>query len=216
MNTPFILILAALAYLIGSVPFGLLISKAKGKDIRRLGSGNIGATNVLRCLGKPLGITCFVLDVLKGFLPAFLFPMLGNVGADFGILFGAAAILGHNFPIFLKFKGGKGVATSAGVLFGVAWQAVLIGLVIWAVVFKLSGYVSLGSIIASAVVAVIGWVLVPVAGYSPVVAGALTLLGILSIYRHRTNIQRLAAGTENRFRKKSKVEKSKVESPKKN
>ena len=100
---------ALLSYLIGSVPFGLIIGKTQGKDIRQMGSGNIGATNVLRCLGKPLGITCFILDVLKGFLPAFLFWRAAGVSPDFGILFGAAAIIGHNFPVFLKFKGGKGV-----------------------------------------------------------------------------------------------------------
>jgi len=189
MNTLQLLLLTLLAYLLGSVPFGLLLAKTRGKDIRKLGSGNIGATNVLRCMGKPLGITCFVLDVLKGFLPAFAFPIIGKIGADFpgiGILFGAAAILGHNFPIFLKFKGGKGVATSAGVLLGVAPLAVVIGLATWAVVFKLSGYVSLGSIIASLAVIITGWA----AGYSMATAIALTLLGALSIYRHRSNIQR--------------------------
>ncbi|MGE4488640.1 MAG: glycerol-3-phosphate 1-O-acyltransferase PlsY [Kiritimatiellales bacterium] len=194
------ILLTLAAYLIGSVPFGLLISKTQGKDIRSLGSGNIGATNVLRCLGKPLGITCFVLDVLKGFLPALFFPMIGNSGADTGILFGAAAILGHNFPVFLKFKGGKGVATSAGVLFGVAPLAVVIGLVVWVTVFKISGYVSLGSIVAAVVVVIAGWTL----GYGTVTAIALTLLGALSIYRHRSNIQRLIKGEENKFERKKK------------
>jgi glycerol-3-phosphate acyltransferase PlsY len=156
---------------------------------------------VLRCLGKPLGITCFVLDVLKGFLPAFVFPMFGNFCPSIGILFGALAILGHNFPIFLKFKGGKGVATSAGVLIGVAPLAVVIGLATWAIVFKVSGYVSLGSIVAALVVILTGWV----AGYSSVTAIALTLLGSLTIYRHRSNIQRLRNGTENKFQKKAKV-----------
>jgi glycerol-3-phosphate acyltransferase PlsY len=195
------------AYLLGSVPFGLLLAKTRGVDIRNVGSGNIGATNVLRCLGKPLGITCFVLDVLKGYLPAALFPILGTGIAgsqgDFpgiGILFGAAAILGHNFPVFLKFKGGKGVATSAGVLLGVAPLAVLIGILIWAAVFFISGYVSLGSIIASLAVVATAWI----AGYGTVTASALTLLGALSIYRHRSNIQRLIAGTENRFERKKK------------
>ncbi len=199
-------LLTLLAYLLGSVPFGLLIAKTRGKDIRTLGSGNIGATNVLRCLGKPLGITCFVLDVLKGCVPAALFPILGKtlcpdaVGPGIGILFGAAAILGHNFPVFLKFKGGKGVATSAGVLLGVAPLAVGIGLLTWLIVFFVSGYVSLGSIIAAAAVVVTGWV----AGYGTVTAGALTLLGALAVWRHRANIQRLLAGTENKFEKKKK------------
>jgi glycerol-3-phosphate acyltransferase PlsY len=211
MEILLVLILTGTAYLIGSIPFGLLISKAKGKDIRTMGSCNIGATNVLRCLGKPLGITCFVLDVFKGYLPAAFFPMIacrllaqasdaGNCEPGFGILFGAAAILGHNFPVFLKFKGGKGVATSAGVLLGVAPLAVGIGLLTWVIVFKTSGYVSLGSIVATIIVVIAGWTL----GYGPITAIALTLLGALSIYRHRSNIQRLFAGTENRFQRKPK------------
>ena len=195
-----VVLLTVLAYLLGSIPFGLLISKAKGKDIRTMGSCNIGATNVLRCMGKPLGITCFALDVLKGYLPAALFPMLGKIDPAFGILFGTAAILGHNFPVFLKFKGGKGVATSAGVLLGVAPLAVVIGLLTWAVVFKLSGYVSLGSIVAAVIVILTGWT----AGYGSVIAVALTLLGALTIYRHRANIQRLRNGTENKFQRKKK------------
>jgi len=199
MNALILLALTLFAYLIGSIPFGLLLAKTKGVDIREQGSGNIGATNVLRCLGKPLGITCFVLDVLKGFLPAALFPTLGNCGAEFGILFGAAAILGHNFPVFLKFKGGKGVATSAGVLLGVAPLAVGLGILTWAIVFFVSGYVSLGSIIAALAVAATGWV-----RYDSITATALTLLGALAIYRHRANIKRLLAGEENKFERKKK------------
>jgi glycerol-3-phosphate acyltransferase PlsY len=206
MNILLIVGLTLFAYVIGSVPFGLLIAKTQGKDIRTMGSGNIGATNVLRCLGKPLGITCFALDALKGFLPAFFFPAIEKilcpnaVGPTFGILFGAAAILGHNFPVFLKFKGGKGVATSAGVLLGVAPLAVVIGVLTWVLVFYTSGYVSLGSIIAALVVVATGWT----AGYGPVIATALTLLGALTVWRHRENIKRLIAGTEHKFQRKTK------------
>jgi len=203
-----IILLTAVAYVIGSIPFGLLISKAKGKDIRTMGSCNIGATNVLRCLGKPLGITCFVLDVLKGYLPAALFPIIGKIDPAFGLLFGTAAILGHNFPIFLKFKGGKGVATSAGVLLGIAPLAVAIGLFTWILVFKVSCYVSLGSIIAALVVIITGWIRIE--RYGIVTAIALTLLGALTVYRHRENIKRLANGTENKFCRKSERQKSKV------
>jgi len=191
------------AYLIGSIPFGLLLAKTRGLDIREQGSGNIGATNVLRCLGKPLGITCFILDVLKGFLPAFFFPMLGKIGGDFsgiGILFGAMAILGHNFPVFLKFKGGKGVATSAGVLLGIAPLAVGLGILAGALIFFISGYVSLGSILAAVVVALTGWF----GHYGAITAAALTLLSAVTIWRHRANILRLLAGTENKFSRKSK------------
>jgi glycerol-3-phosphate acyltransferase PlsY len=197
-----VIVLSAASYVIGSIPFGLLLSKAKGKDIRTMGSGNIGATNVLRCLGRPLGITCFALDVLKGWLPASLFPMLGNVSPSFGILFGTLAILGHNYPVFLNFKGGKGVATSAGVLVGVAPLAVIIGLITWVIVLRISGYVSLGSIIAALAVVLTGWI--RVGHYGAVTAIALTLLGGLTIWRHRTNIERLRAGTENKFERKKK------------
>lgn len=195
--------LTILAYLVGSVPFGLLIAKTQGKDIRKMGSGNIGATNVLRCFGKPLGIICFILDVLKGFLPALLFPALGTGTAGLGILFGAAAILGHNFPVFLGFKGGKGVATSAGVLLGVAPFAVAVGLLVWFVVFYASGYVSLGSIIAALAVVLAAWF--RLSDYGILTVLALTLLGGLTVWRHRANIQRLRNGTENKFTKKSKV-----------
>ena len=203
MTILLLLALALSAYLLGSIPFGLLIAKTKGVDIREKGSGNIGATNVLRCLGKPLGITCFVLDVLKGFLPAAFFALLGNVDSAFGILFGILAILGHNFPIFLSFKGGKGVATSAGVLIGIAPLAVGIGILAWAIIFFTTGYVSLGSIIAAFAVIITGWV--HINHYGLAIAIALTLLGSLTIFRHRANIQRLLAGTENRFSRKSKV-----------
>jgi glycerol-3-phosphate acyltransferase PlsY len=200
MNVIFIVALTLLAYLTGSIPFGLLLARTKGVDIRTQGSGNIGATNVLRCLGKPLGISCFALDVLKGFVPAFFFAPLGGIATEFGILFGAAAILGHNFPVFLKFKGGKGVATSAGVLLGVAPLAVAVGILTWGIVFYTFGYVSLGSIVAALVVVITGWL----AGYSFVIALALTLLGALAIWRHRANIQRLMNGTENKFQRKKK------------
>lgn len=202
MTTLTIVLIAALSYIIGSVPFGLLISKTKGVDIRTMGSGNIGATNVLRCLGKPLGITCFTLDALKGYLPAATFPILGKVDPTFGIIFGTLAILGHNFPVFLKFKGGKGVATSAGVLLGIAPLAVVIGLLTWGIVFYASGYVSLGSIIAALAVIVTSWVRVGHDGF--VTAITLTLLGSLTIYRHRTNIQRLMNGAEDKFQRKKK------------
>lgn len=197
-----IALFALASYLLGSVPFGLLIARTQGVDIRKQGSGNIGATNVLRTLGKPLGISCFLLDALKGYLPAALLPALGHLGAETGILFGVASILGHNFPIYLRFKGGKGVATSAGVLLGVAPQAVFIGLAVWAIVFKLSGYVSLGSIVAALTVALVGWLRAERDGLG--VAIALTLLAALSIYRHRSNIQRLIRGEESKFERKKK------------
>ncbi|HMP90116.1 MAG TPA: glycerol-3-phosphate 1-O-acyltransferase PlsY [Kiritimatiellia bacterium] len=208
MNTPDFLTLFA-AYLLGAIPFGLLIGKLKGIDIRRHGSGNIGATNVLRVLGKPLGIATFILDALKGFVPAFFFPALALHVADgqvdrqiLSVLCGALAIIGHNFPVFLKFKGGKGIATSAGVLLGIAWPAALSGVAVWALVFFVSRYVSLASIAGALTVIGSGWwfyrdgnIVLPI---------VLTVLGLLAILRHKSNIVRLLNGTENRFERKKK------------
>ncbi|MCB1068708.1 MAG: glycerol-3-phosphate 1-O-acyltransferase PlsY [Verrucomicrobia bacterium] len=199
------LILIGLAsYLLGAIPFGLLIARSRGIDIRQHGSGNIGATNVLRVLGKPLGIFTFILDALKGFGPVFLAMRLvpGQAEAA-GLTAGIAAILGHSFPIYLGGKGGKGVATSAGVLIGLAWQAALIGVAVWGAVFFLSRYVSLASILAAAAIPAVSWILYyPEKLATPI---ALTLLGLLIILRHRSNLQRLLKGTENRFVKKGKT-----------
>lgn len=193
--------LGVAAYLLGAIPFGLLLAKTKGVNIREHGSGNIGATNVFRVMGKGWGIFTFVLDALKGFVPAFVFPKLCGGSVEVGLMFGFAAILGHTFSVFLKFKGGKGVATSAGMLLGVAPPAVGIGFVSWVLCMVLSRYVSLSSIVASIVVAIAGWFFME----SMVVRMALILLGVLVIWLHRGNIQRLMHGTENRFGKQKET-----------
>ena len=193
-----VVVLAVLAYLFGAVPFGLLVARARGVEIRAHGSGNIGATNVFRVIGKGWGIFTFALDALKGFLPAFLFPKLGGLEADWGVLFGLAAILGHSFPIYLKFKGGKGVATSAGVLLGVAPLAVGIGFLAWLLCLVVSRYVSLSSIVAAIVVAASVWAI----DKGLVINLALTALAALVVWLHRANIGRLLNGTESRFGKK--------------
>ncbi len=199
------------AYLLGSIPFGLLIGRLRGIDIRQVGSCNIGATNVMRSVGKGWGILTLLLDALKGYIPAALFPwllhelaLLADAPAWLKIACGCAAILGHNFPLYLRFKGGKGVATSAGVLLGIAPRALLIGLGTFAIVFGISRFVSLGSITAA--------IVIPAAGFwlyeGKLVPAILTVLGLLVIWRHKANIRRLLNGTENRivFGEKSKVE----------
>jgi glycerol-3-phosphate acyltransferase PlsY len=188
------------AYLLGAVPFGLLIARSRGIDIRQVGSRNIGATNVMRSVGKPWGILTFMLDALKGLLPTVLFPCWsGSPAGWLGIACALAAILGHNFPVYLKFKGGKGVATSAGALLGLAPAAMGLGLVVWAAFFFTLRYVSLASIVAALVIPAAGWWLYR---DTPLLPGFLTLLGALIILRHRANIQRLLNGTENRFGRK--------------
>lgn len=195
-------ILFVASYLIGAVPFALLIGRLQGVDIRKVGSGNVGATNVFRSVGKGLGVLTFACDVLKGFLPAFLFPIwfpVVHAAENVGLLYGCAAIAGHNWPVYLRFKGGKGVATSAGVLLGVAPPAVGIGLAVWIVVYALARYVSLASIAGALAIPGASWWLYGAENW--ILPSVLTALGLLVIWRHRTNIQRLLNGTEHRFRK---------------
>ena len=196
-----------IAYLLGSIPFGLLIGRLRGIDIRQVGSCNIGATNVMRSVGKGWGILTLLLDALKGWIPAAVFPfVLSTLGilSDqpdwLKIACGCAAVLGHNFPLYLRFKGGKGVATSAGVLLGIAPAALLIGLGVFAFVFGISRFVSLGSISSAIAVPAAGFLLYD----GKLVPVVLTILGLLLIWRHKANIRRLLAGTENRieFRRK--------------
>ncbi len=199
--------LVVLSYLLGSIPVGLLLARLKGVDIQKVGSGNIGATNVFRSVGKGWGVATLVGDALKGFVPALFFPMIGKNypavfqclenPAVFGLVCGVAAIAGHNWPIYLRFKGGKGVSTSMGVVLGIAPAAVGIGVIIFAAIVALTRYVSLASIVAAAIVPVAGWFLYSKEGI--ILPVALTILGLLIIWRHRTNIQRLLNGTERRF-----------------
>lgn len=200
------------SYLLGAIPFGLLLARLKGLDIRQHGSGNIGATNVFRCAGKTLGVTVFILDAIKGFLPAFLFPhwvlhAAGSPGdpAILSVVYAALAVLGHVFPVYLRFRGGKGIATSAGALAGIAWQAVLLAAAVWLLLFLTLRYVSLASIGAAMTILLSGWFFYP---DTPLRAGALSLLGLLAIWRHRSNLARLRTGTENRFEFRRQKEKA--------
>ncbi|WP_137176675.1 glycerol-3-phosphate 1-O-acyltransferase PlsY [Roseomonas sp. AR75] len=187
------LILAAfLGYLLGSVPYGLLLTKAAGLgDIRSIGSGNIGATNVLRTGNKGLAAATLVLDTVKGFAAILIARWLW--GADAGLVAGVAAMAGHAFPVWLGFKGGKGVATGAGVLFGAAWWLGAVALGTWAVVFAVTRISSASALAACA--------LAPIAALifgDAKLALFAVLLAALIAWRHKANIQRLLAGTEPR------------------
>jgi glycerol-3-phosphate acyltransferase PlsY len=163
-----------------------------------VGSGNIGATNVFRTVGKGWGILTFALDLLKGFVPAMFFARLaGCPGTGMNLACGCAAIAGHNWSLFLGFKGGKGVATSAGVLFAVAPAAVLIGLAVWVVLLVATGYVAVASMGAALSIPVAAWLLPISTGH--LLPTVLTVMGLLVIYTHRGNIARLLNGTEHQF-----------------
>ncbi len=199
------------AYLLGSIPFGLLIARAHGKDLRSIGSGNIGATNVSRALGRKWAYICFALDVLKGMVPMlaimFIAKPAGVVILLLWLVVGCAAILGHIFPIYLKFKGGKGVATSFGVALGL-WPyytiCALFAIAIWVAAVSIWRYVSLASIAASvsfplvlisAIILRQDWDLFSL---WPLLVAA-TAIPLMVIIRHRENIKRLRAGTESKI-----------------
>jgi acyl phosphate:glycerol-3-phosphate acyltransferase len=209
-----LLCLIPIAYLIGCVPFGLIVGLAKGVDPRKAGSNNIGATNVGRLLGGRYFALVFTLDMLKGLIPtaiaAVLLHRASLRGSDYvmWLLVGFATIAGHMFSVFLKFKGGKGVATSAGVLLGLfpyfTWPG-LIAIAIWVILFFATRYVSVASIVGVGFFP-IAYVIFGLGMGWPVFHEQLPLLifavivATLIIYRHRTNITRLRAGTENRFK----------------
>lgn len=192
------------SYLLGSIPTGYVLARSRGVDIRAVGSGNIGATNVFRVLGRGPGVFVLVVDALKGFVAC---RFVGALAAEwfgsgsaatqewFPIVAGLGAILGHNYTCWLGFKGGKGIATSAGVLLALFPKAFGVVLAVWALVFAVGRYVSLASISAA--------VALPVAvgafGYGTERIAVAVLMSALAIYKHKSNLQRLLAGTEHRF-----------------
>ncbi|TVP77515.1 MAG: glycerol-3-phosphate 1-O-acyltransferase [Puniceicoccaceae bacterium] len=191
-----ILIVVLVGYLIGSVSFAVIIARSQGVDIFKVGSGNPGATNVKRALGKKWGNLTFALDALKGFAAAG-WPLIAYGGDDRLAVIGLiAAILGHSFSVFLKFRGGKGVATAIGGLLALMWPVLLIGLAVWLVAFYTSKVVALASILFA--------LSLPIAAYffygtqdPRFYLGA--VLAVLIVVRHRSNIARMFSGQENRF-----------------
>jgi glycerol-3-phosphate acyltransferase PlsY len=206
-------LLSALAgYVSGATPFGYFAGKLKGIDIREHGSKNIGATNVVRVCGKGIGIPVFILDVLKGWLPAWLvLRWFTSQGASIemstiaSIVTGISAVLGHNYTFWLKGRGGKGIATSTGALLAVAPVAVGIGLVVWYVTLKLTQYVSVASMVAALAIPITMTVVMLRHGtWNFILLGFGVVLCVLAIVRHKANIERLMAGTENRVGQKKK------------
>lgn len=192
------LLLAALittAYLIGSIPTGLILGKACGIDVRTEGSGNIGATNLYRTVGRKVGVMTLVGDCLKGYLPV-IAVKYSALPPDYAVWVALAAFCGHVFSVFLKFKGGKGVATALGVFMALAPLALVAAVIIFAALMLLWRYVSLGSICAAATMPIAVLLL----GGSNILTGATLVIALIVIFRHRENIQRLLAGTENRFK----------------
>jgi len=209
LNTQVQIFLGAVivGYLLGSCPNGLLIARSRGVDIRKHGSGNIGATNVLRVMGKKWGYLVFALDAFKGFAAvrlalvlAFALNPNGLHHELVGIVGGLAAILGHTFPVWLRFRGGKGVATSAGVLLGLMPIAVISVFLVWLALFKGTRYVSVASIGAAAALPffVALYLRINMVTGASLLPFSILIAGVV-IWRHRSNIQRLLRGNEQRF-----------------
>lgn len=188
------ILIIVFAYLLGSVPTGYILGSWAGIDVRKAGSGNIGATNVARLIGKRQGILTLIADVAKGFIPVFLATHLG-LSSGLIALTGVAAFLGHLYPVFLKFRGGKGVSTALGVFLGVAPWATAVLAVIFTVAMLTSRTVSLSAMIAAAAAPIALWWF----SYPAVFVAMSVVLALLIIWRHRANIRRLLAGTEPKF-----------------
>ncbi|WP_299238838.1 glycerol-3-phosphate 1-O-acyltransferase PlsY [Sulfurihydrogenibium sp.] len=182
-----------ITYLLGSIPFGLIVSKLFGKDIRKEGSGNIGATNVTRVLGKKAGFLVLILDMLKGFLPVYIAKYIFD--AKLVSLLAIASVIGHCFSIYLKFKGGKGVATAFGVLIALSYKTALIVSMFWLGAFLVSGYVSLASMLSASV----SWVVINFIENNIYYTYAAFIIGLIIIIKHKDNLDRLLKGTEYRF-----------------
>ena len=191
------------AYVVGATPFGFLAGKAKGIDIREHGSGNIGATNVLRVLGKPVGITVLVIDVMKGLVPVIIAKLVSD-SSLVQIATAMAAILGHNYTFWLGFKGGKGIATTGGAILPIMPWALIAAVLGWIIVLKISRCVSLASIAAALIIPLTLVVENLITGtWEWNIFGFGMFVCLLAIWKHRSNIRRLIRGEENRFAKKT-------------
>ncbi len=197
----FVWFIPVAAYLLGSIPFGLIIVKAfGGKDIREIGSGNIGAANVTRNVGKLPGILTLVLDAAKGYAAVWLASRYTAGNIRWMMIAAILAVIGHMYPVWLNFRGGKGVATGLGVFLPICWQAVAAGIVLWLLVVVFWRYSSLGSIAAAAALPIFVYLLYA-PGHAPpeIVIFGTVLIAVLVIFKHRSNIQRLIAGEETRL-----------------
>jgi glycerol-3-phosphate acyltransferase PlsY len=196
MIEKFFAILAA--YLIGGIPFGYLIVKLRtGRDVRSMGSGNIGATNVLRTTGRAWGVLTLVLDIAKGWVACALMERAAGASPEWIAAAGAAVVLGHAFPVYLRFQGGKAVASFVGVALHLAPWALAAAAAVFVISVAATRYISLGSILGAALFPFAVWILYHP---GPAVLAAVTFCAAFIIWRHRSNIERLRAGTENVFR----------------
>ncbi|MDZ4775052.1 MAG: glycerol-3-phosphate 1-O-acyltransferase PlsY [Planctomycetota bacterium] len=206
---PFVWMVIVIAYLLGAVPFGLILAKWKtGVDLRTMGSGNIGTTNAARAMGRSWGFVVFALDFLKGFAPVLLVHFFSGLDVPddrefLQVLVGTASVLGHCYPVYLGFKGGKGVATGCGAIVAIDWRIFVIGGLVWVLTRLATGYAGLASILMGVAFPIAAFV-IDWPNHRALVVGA-ALLTLLIVVRHRGNIQRMLQGTEPNARHKKEA-----------
>ncbi|RMD47739.1 MAG: glycerol-3-phosphate 1-O-acyltransferase [Aquificota bacterium] len=189
-----LILYAILTYFVASIPFGYVIGKLFGKDITKEGSGNIGATNVTRTIGKKAGFLVLILDLLKGFIPVYYAKYFFLDYKSVGII-ALTAVIGHCFSVFMKFKGGKGVATGFGVIIALSGKTAFILFLIWLGTFLVSGYVSLSSVITAS----LSWIIFFYLEKNMYITFSILIASLIIFFKHSSNIERLIKGTENRF-----------------
>jgi acyl phosphate:glycerol-3-phosphate acyltransferase len=201
LSEPWLAGLILAAYFLGAIPFGFLLVRASsGRDIRAMGSGNIGATNVARSAGTAVGLATLLLDVVKGYFAVWLMAHYTGGNIRYMMYAGLAAIAGHMFPVWLKFSGGKGVATTLGAFVGICWPALVLAILVFAIVFLFWRYVSLASLSAAAALPLLVYLLYAPRHAPPTAVSTGTLIvAVLIVFKHRENIERLISGTEPRF-----------------
>ena len=196
--------LAVLGYLIGSIPFSFLVAKTRGIDLRKVGSGNTGASNVWRSCGFKWFVGALILDIFKGFAPTALAYHVFHVDPFAAILVGLAAMLGHVYPAFLNFRGGKAVATTGGVMLAIHPPLIIMSAILWTAIYKLSGYPSVASLLGIVIVAIVATLMWMAQQLEPAFAVFIWISLVIVFYLHRANIVRLINGTENRIGRKAK------------
>lgn len=197
-------LLLVLGYLIGSIPFSYLVARIGGVDLRTIGSGNTGASNVWRSLGFRYFVVALVLDIVKGAVPTWIAYRVLSGTPILAIVVGLAAILGHVYPIFMRFRGGKAVATSGGVMFAFSPVLLIASALIWSIIYKISGYPSVASLLGFVILGILATVMSFMGSLAPEFVAFIWVMVVVVFYLHRANIERLLSGTENRIDRKAK------------
>ncbi len=199
-----LLLLVGLGYGVGSIPFSFLVAKTQGVDLRTVGSGNTGASNVWRSCGFKTFVVALALDIFKGFVPTAIAYRVVEVDPLAAILVGLAAMLGHVYPLFMRFRGGKAVATSGGVMLAIEPVLLIASVLLWTAIYKLSGYPSVASLLGMVMLAVGATMMTVTGRLDPAFSGFTWVTLVIVFYLHRANIDRLMHGTENRIGRKAK------------